>query len=227
MESTLTVTKKHFDSLQALRAFACLAVVVWHVKKLPLNVPIGGWAVSVFFVLSGFLMAYHYCDRELEYGIKPQLKFSWSKIRKLYPLHIITLVYIAITVIISDWGNFGLKHIALNLFSFLNNITLTQSWLPSKRVYFSYNGVAWYLSVCVFLYFVFPYINKKLKTLSKKSLIILAASIYLIMLALSVCVCMIPVNISFLDVSESFCDWITYTLPLFRTGDFTIGCILG
>lgn len=153
--------------------------------------------------------------------------FSWPKIKKLYPLHIITLFYIAITVIISQWNNLNLKHAVLNLFSFFANITLTQSWFPSKIVFFSYNGVAWYLSVCVFLYFAFPFINKTLKKLSNKSLIIIAVVIYLTQMVLSVGVNMIPVNICFLDISESFYDWITYTLPIFRAGDFTIGCILG
>lgn len=71
--------KKNIDSLDGLRAFACLLVVFGHLAKEEIIVDIKGsgqLGVMLFFVLSGFLMAHLYgCEkisvsRFVEYGLR-------------------------------------------------------------------------------------------------------------------------------------------------------------
>ena len=48
--------------------------------------------MSCFFVLSGFLLVNSYKDKKLELSFLHNFKFSIKKIKKLYPLHIITML---------------------------------------------------------------------------------------------------------------------------------------
>ena len=79
--------KKKSDSLQALRAVACLTVFLNHCY-------IGNiveWGVSVFFVMSGFLLtAGRLAKGRVALSLYPLecLRFAWGKVRKLYPLFI-------------------------------------------------------------------------------------------------------------------------------------------
>ena len=64
------------DSIQGLRAIAFIAIFISHVGFNNLGV-LGAWGVSVFFVMSGFLMMNNYIkkNKNPEFGFK----FAWSK----------------------------------------------------------------------------------------------------------------------------------------------------
>ena len=73
--------------LQGLRAFAFAGIFISHVS---LNyMSCGACAVSLFFVLSGFLLTVRSMGRDLETHGFSCLAFSWNKIKKLFPLHIL------------------------------------------------------------------------------------------------------------------------------------------
>ena len=86
-EDTVT-DKKLISSLQGLRAVAFLCVVISHC-----GAPwLGPWAISVFVALSGFLMVCNYYDRpRTAPGLQSAIAFSFKKIRRLYPLHLIMM----------------------------------------------------------------------------------------------------------------------------------------
>lgn len=115
------------------------------------------------------------------------------------------------------------------LFSLLNlisNILLFQSWIPSMNVYFSLNGVAWYLSTILFLYIVFPVILSKIRKLNSiRSAIIVAGIVYTLQIVCGYCA-QIFINNTNIDIPD-FVHWFTYICPLFRMGDFLIGCLFG
>ena len=69
--------KKRIESLQALRAFSFLGIFLSHAGS-PVSWPALG--VSVFFVLSGFLMSYTYHDRDMTASVRNNLRFAISKI---------------------------------------------------------------------------------------------------------------------------------------------------
>lgn len=84
------------DALTGLRALAALAVFVQHfvrVMDIKVNVgPMGGMAVSFFFVLSGFILVYVYKDK-LTRSTTP--KFYFTRFARIWPLHIACLLLIA------------------------------------------------------------------------------------------------------------------------------------
>lgn len=154
---------KKLESLQAVRALAFLGILTSHCGVSEL----GAWGVSVFFILSGFVMVYNYLpgsDR-ITLSWKANWSFSIKKIAKLYPLHLLMMCIMVLLELVI-WGEeivARLKPLAIGI---VTNVLLVQTWIPQGTVYFSLNGVAWYLSCCVFLYFMFPYL---LKGISKYS----------------------------------------------------------
>ena len=72
---------KRINSLQGLRAVAFGSIFFEHCG-------IGGGGslgVSVFIVLSGFLMTYNYWNKELDVGLKGNFRLSIQKIKRLSP----------------------------------------------------------------------------------------------------------------------------------------------
>ncbi len=214
------------DSIQALRAVACLTVFLNHCYL----GNIVEWGVSVFFVMSGFLLTAGRLDKgRVVLSLSPLkcLRFAWGKIRKLYPLYIITLLPILALDIfnaVSSSSGFGtiIKELVLSAL-------LIQSWSPAHSM--AFNGVAWYLSTTLFLYFCFPYIMRCVsKYHEKKSAYIAMALLLIGEAALSCLAPMLPRLAPFLfalGAEGDFEMWFTYIFPVFRLFDFSLGCNLG
>lgn len=215
------MNKEKLISLQVLRAFAFLGIFTSHSR---LNSQFGAWGVSIFFILSGFLMIYNYIDRSISFSLKEGLFFSINKINKLYYLHLImTFVAIPYQIYITEDIK-NIKTIISLISKFVLNVTLLQTWSPYMTYYASYNGVSWFLSVCLFLYFIFPLCFRFIKRFNnKRNLLILMSIVYIIQITFAY----ITRNIIF-DAGEVWGNYyFAYTFPLFRLGDFFIGCCLG
>lgn len=200
--------------LQAIRAIACLAIFMYHGIGSRLHFA-GVWGVSVFFILSGFVLVYSHWDKQItEPTIKEAASFSWTKIKKLFPLHVIMLIVGLVYEILQqkDPNITYIIKIALT-------VPLLQTWFP--RYYQALNSVDWYLSVALFLYLVFPFflywLRKKLP--NKKETLIIMICVYFtqIIIGAFFYYCFSSVDIK----------WIVYCFPIYRLGDFIIGCILG
>lgn len=85
--------KQKSNQIQALRGIAFLGVFLSH-TGLKWFGATGHWGVSIFLVLSGFLMFVSYSgnNRIERISIWNNIAFSWGKSKKLYPLHICTMV---------------------------------------------------------------------------------------------------------------------------------------
>ena len=208
---------KRISSLQAVRCLAFLSLFLFHCDL----TDSGGWGVSLFLVLSGFLMIYNYRSRELTAAPPACIRFGISKIKKLYPLHLLMLLAAVLLDINSLVHQFALKRISRYILKVLLHASLLQAWVPSSSVYFALNGVAWYLSVCLFLYCLFPFILAGIKKWTgQKTAVTWIAAVY----AAQFIAGALTKNIG---SSNSDPSWITYIAPPFRLGDFVIGCALG
>ena len=212
--------KQKIDSLQVLRTFAFLGIFLSHSHIFP---PLGAWGVSVFFILSGFLMSYNYADRKLEFGVLQSLKFSLSKIKRLYLLHVLMTI-IAIPYQLYITNNIKeLKTIGDLLAKLFLNLTLLQTWIPYMSWYGSFNGVSWFLSVLMFCYFLFPIILHLLWKVNKSLVYIIMVIVYTIQMLFAYC----TRNLIF-DAGEFWGNYyFAYTFTIFRLGDFIIGASLG
>ena len=216
-ENAAAGLRERIDSLQVVRAIAFSALFVYHaVRTFPGNGRVyhyistgpGPWGVSVFFVLSGFLMTYSYWDREPGRTPSDMAGFALKKIRKLYPLHLIMLC-VGVVYALRQGAN------PANLQKYLvKTIPLLQTWFSVG--YQAINTVAWYLSVSLFLYFIFPLILPAAKRGTAKESAGKIIAVYVVQVAAGYCV---PLYTGF-EVK-----WITYCHPLYRMGDFIIGAL--
>ena len=208
------------NSLQFLRLIAFLCIFFSHA--------VSGWGilgaagVSVFIILSGFLMVYNYHDREIKQNA---FKFAVGKIKTLYPLHIIFMLIALIVPVMALINTKDLSSLGGLIFTVVCNIFLLQPWVPSAAIYFSLNGVSWYLGLCLFLYLIFPFILKRLKKVRTKKPIVIGM---IVVVVLEACISVI----AYLFASETITDlfsihWLTYVFPVSRALDFLMGCFLG
>ncbi|MDB2686923.1 acyltransferase [Mariniblastus sp.] len=141
------------DALTGLRAIAALAVFVQHYMELMecriSNAPIGGVAVSFFFVLSGFILVYVYKDRLTSATTR---KFYFTRFARIWPLHAVCLLFLA--MLLPKY----LPPTDLPWFRSFSHWMLLQTWYPAIYWVGCYNGVSWSISVEAFFYFAFPWL---------------------------------------------------------------------
>lgn len=204
-------------ALQGLRAVSFLAVFVSHSGLGPFGC-LGAWGVSVFLVMSGFLMAYRYMEREAPLG----LKFAAKKLDSLYPLHIATMLTKLPIALFNVIG--GTLSVATLVVAIVLNIGLVQVWIPWEQMYSALNGPSWFMCVIALAYVLFPSLLKVLQGLKtiRSAFLLLASALTVHLLASLVSF----VLMSF-GVKEEYVQWITYYFPPVRCCDFVIGCILG
>ena len=207
--------KSRLLGLQVLRAFGAAMVFFSHTLNYKYS-KFGGIGVSIFFVLSGFIMCYSYHDRHIKCSLPSAFSFSIKRIKKLWYLNLAVMIWV-----IFRKKNITLESIGLNLF-------LLKTWSPMRSVFYSMNSVSWYICDIVFIYLFFPFILKRLKTASRignKYWAVLRLVIaYGIMLVLGYVSSIVVVPKT---VSDGFVLWFTYVFPVYRLGDFYIGCVMG
>lgn len=123
----------------------------------------GPAGVSFFILISGYALGLKYLDKIETVTLRSSFEFSFIRIKKFLKLHFFTLFLVMPLCI-----NLLKKPLSFAL-KLLFNITLLQTWIPSQNIYFSFNAVAWYLSLTAFLYFIAP---KALVVISKLSKIV-------------------------------------------------------
>ncbi len=143
-------TRNH--AVEGLRGIAFILVFLGHTSLLPTPFGMsrftyfGCFAVTVFLMISGYLTGKKYL---LDSPDAPCsiLKLVKGRLSRIVPLHVITLL-LAIPLAVSAK--------AMDLPRFLANLFLLQAWVPSMDYYYSFNALAWYLSVYLFLTLITP-----------------------------------------------------------------------
>lgn len=139
------------DALTGLRWIAALAVFAQHFMGIMdckvIRGPVGGMAVSFFFVLSGFILVYVYKDR-LSKTTTP--RFYFTRFARIWPLHAVCLLLMAWLI-----PKF-LPPTELPWLRVMSHWSLLQAWYPTANWIGCYNGVAWSISAEAFFYLMFP-----------------------------------------------------------------------
>lgn len=219
-DMTTQYKNSKINALQIIRAFAFMAIFFYHCSLTAL----GSWGVSVFFILSGFVLTYSHYDRSLQLSCDPvsAFRFAAGKMARLYPLHLFMMVLSMHYDRLLTFTEHGITHFIARLTA---DIFLMQSWIPLSDYYYSFNVLSWYLSDMLFLYFLFPFILALLHHCTdKKQIIQILLSAFLLQLLSG---WMMRGSHFFAASAYPFIHWFTYVFPLFRAGDFLIGCCLG
>lgn len=214
------------NQLQFLRFLAFLNVFVLHIGSWRMtDYPAWNGAVSAvtfFFLLSGILAGFSVYGREVEVSLPAIARDIWKKLRKVYPLHIVTtcfaLIYVGLPAqIVHDLGNSGDALICL-----LRCMLLVQSWFPDGAM--SYNGASWYLSTLFFLYLLQIPMQALLIRIGKKERhkTVFAVLATALMLATA--------GYSYITYHSGFFSDIhfwQYVFPPARIGQYFIGMVVG
>lgn len=188
----------------------------------------GHLGLSIFLVMSGFLSAYnHFKDgKTAQLGFHGSLSFSLNKIKKLYPLHLVMLIY-PFFVELYRYFN-GIQTLARFFTKLAADIVLIQAWIPIYDFYYSFNVPSWYLSAMIFIYFMLPVILRCMeKYRSRRTALAVIAGIFLLQVvsaeaALRVYTAAAPG----FESPGLFHLWFYQVFPVYRLGDFAIGCNL-
>ncbi len=176
--------------------------------------------VSFFIILSGFLLAYKYYDNiKQSVDLKYSYNFTVNRIKKFYPLHLLTILVFIPNYFISYFAN-PLVEVPL----LLSNVFLIKSFIPWDVAYFSYNAPSWFLSTLLLLYFITPLLIKNIRALLENMRYKLLIIALLIISAYAV-----GVGIIFIlnNTDNQFTKWFVYISPFFRIIDFSIGILSG
>jgi peptidoglycan/LPS O-acetylase OafA/YrhL len=164
------------DALTGLRFFAALAVFNFHYLLLARwGIPIPGWllsivgsgnaGVSLFFMLSGFVLAYANGDWS---GSRDATRRFWSnRVARIYPTYLLAMVWFAPFFLLHRFASepTGVA-ITKSFGSFVPALLLVQSWFY-PRLAVAWNGPAWTLSVEAAFYLLFPLIASQLRQWSQ------------------------------------------------------------
>ena len=206
--------RSRIESLQILRAIAFLEIFLGHCGIAFFT---GAFGVSIFIVLSGFCISINHLPKIDSIGLSlgSNVKNALSKMKKLYGLHLFMLAC-AFLLAKMPVSAEAIKRLVMD-------ILLVQSWSPHAEDYFSYNGVAWYLSVYLFLSLAAPYIVwilSKVKT--KKQVLFSMAAVFAGMAAVGGFI-----SWKTIPVGDNFAFWLTYISPFYRMLEFYLGAALG
>ena len=151
--------KTRFHSLTALRGLAAIWAIAYHALNGHLQsyppplvnlVSHGHLAVDLFFVLSGFVMAFCYGDwfSPQDHVIERYATFLVRRVARVYPLYLLALM-VVFTCSLAVTPTIGSSRTALTVFL---NLFMVQTWffVPSL------NAPSWSVSAECFAYILFP-----------------------------------------------------------------------
>jgi peptidoglycan/LPS O-acetylase OafA/YrhL len=209
----------HLLALTGLRIFPALAVYLSHFSPphgaprwLGVGLASGYYGVTVFFVLSGFVLAINYWDRLYHPTGGKLWSYAVARFARIYPLYLAVLAYVAFKAKIDTgtvssswpWHLFGL-----------------QAWLPDTLNVLGF-GPSWSVSVELFLYACLPLLILGLRPLvSVRHLVIATLITIAVMLALAAWFQYARASVPAGDPGSSH-RWL-YLMPLTRLGDFLLG----
>jgi peptidoglycan/LPS O-acetylase OafA/YrhL len=175
------------DACTGLRFFAALGVVGYHFYCAPCEprapsflgnlLQAGFTTVSLFFVLSGFILAYNYLDERGGF-VGTTRDFYRARFARIYPIYLLALVVdlplflrlLPLAEPATTPGETARICVA--------TLTLTQAWLEVGRPV--WNTMAWTLSAEAFFYAVFPFLGVWLARQSSRRVIAVAAGAWLL-----------------------------------------------
>lgn len=134
----------------------------------------GYLSTGLFFMLSGFVLAYLYVDRDGHQTVSDR-EFWLNRIARLYPLHLLMLLFLipmAVAMLSfmpsnSLWG-IPVSKPVFGVVTGLMSVLLVQAWCPEAAL--TWNFATWALSAVAFFYLVFPAVVRFLARQSRTTL---------------------------------------------------------
>jgi peptidoglycan/LPS O-acetylase OafA/YrhL len=177
------VNGRQLPALTGIRFLAAFVVLISHFyqrgiisipHKLLIFLDGGRTAVVLFFVLSGFILAFNY--QHLELGSQTR-RFFVNRLARIYPVAMLGLAVGAVGTLVAaasqdsgllkQWYGVGAVDMPMLLGGLVGQLSLTTSLMPLPELNQTWNGPSWSVSVEAVFYLSFPLL---IVWLRKKSL---------------------------------------------------------
>jgi peptidoglycan/LPS O-acetylase OafA/YrhL len=164
------VRSGEIKALTGLRIVAAVWVVLFHFRPMlgdaapgfkEALAPVlncGAQGVDLFFLLSGFVLAWNYLDRMgRSWSVRATLHFLWLRLARVWPVYLVTLHLAALWVIFT----LHVGHVPspdasqLTAISYVRQILLVQLWFQPYFDGSSWDGPAWSISAEWLAYLLF------------------------------------------------------------------------
>jgi peptidoglycan/LPS O-acetylase OafA/YrhL len=220
----VTLTRDRLDALTSVRFFFAMMVVVAHFvgqfaadfQNLPAFVfNMGPLAVSWFFVLSGFIIAYNYPELSTN---KQRRDFFILRVARLWPVHCVILTATVSFLYITNNGYLP-RHADWLFFHY----TLTQTWTMNADIANGYNGPSWSVSNELFFYFV--YIGMLAPRRWLRILVVVVPVVVGVVLPVAYG-CFLPGGDSARTAGGPHCNLLIYQFPPARLIEFVSGVVI-
>ncbi|HEX6608241.1 MAG TPA: acyltransferase [Chloroflexia bacterium] len=209
-------------ALTGLRFFAALHVVLFHFAA-PVLASAPEWArnfaaagltgVDLFFILSGFVLAYNYLD-----GRQMRRREFWvARFARIYPAHLVGVLLLAPYIIYAYFTVFPAPAAAGKTLGDAGlALTLTQAWVPGS--WSAWNGPAWSLGAEAFFYALFPFLGLALGRIPVRLLPVALGGFWVLAV-------LRPASYILYDIP----GWwpVAYANPILRLPEFLMGIVLG
>ncbi len=171
--------------------------------------------MGLFFVLSGFVLAYNY----LEQGrlIVAKSVFWKARFARIYPVYLLA-VFITLPLFLLSVSKAGGIH-KFAIATVVSNLTLLQAWSPDTAL--EMNAPGWSLSAETFFYLIFPYAGVLIAKLSSRRVLALMFVLW--------CAAVLPAAAyvcSIVTLSESGVTALKLN-PMSRCPEFLLGVCMG
>jgi peptidoglycan/LPS O-acetylase OafA/YrhL len=187
------VRSGEIKALTGLRFFAAIWVVLFHFRPLLAQAvpdfssalaPVldsGAQGVDLFFILSGFVLAWNYLDRMgPSWSTRDTLHFLWMRLARVWPVYLVTLHLAALWIIFTlNVGHVPAENAdTLTATSYIRQIFLVQLWFQPYFDGSSWDGPAWSISAEWLAYLTFGFLALVIFRLARatraRSLLLLA-----------------------------------------------------
>ena len=212
---------RRIPSITGLRIAAALAVYASHIGP-PAGAPefvnsffLSGYCgVTIFFVLSGFVLSFNYFEEMRKPNPASVYDFLLARFARVYPLYLLVLVYVVLRQ--QAFGHPG---------SWWDHALALQVWADSDADAYAFNGPGWSIGVEFFLYACFPLLIPVIGHLRRtRSLLLAAGGVTAAMVALVVWFVLSGKGaLPWLDPASAH-RWL-YRTPATRLGDFLLGIL--
>ncbi|MDZ7886803.1 MAG: acyltransferase [Mycobacterium sp.] len=180
-------------ALTGLRFLAAIWVVLFHFRPLLAQAvpdvssalaPVldsGAQGVDLFFILSGFVLAWNYLDRMgPSWSTRDTLHFLWMRLARVWPVYLVTLHLAALWIIFTlNVGHVPAENAdTLTATSYVRQLFLVQLWFQPYFDGSSWDGPAWSISAEWLAYLTFGFLALVIFRLARatraRSLLLLA-----------------------------------------------------
>lgn len=154
----------YISALNALRGFAAIYVVIYHLRyftdfdwfgEFP-AIRFGYIGVDFFFILSGLIISHVYLEKSRSADTMFWTNFIWLRFARLFPVHLLIMALMLTAALIGPYFNSQYKPInAQQLWDWFSLSFLFRQWLLPDG--YAWNAPAWSVSAELFAYLlIFP-----------------------------------------------------------------------